>query len=58
MGAVVVQDEVDVQPEGNRVVDLVQEFSELDGAVAAMEQPMTAVATSSAANSEVVPWRM
>ena len=50
VGSVVVQDQVHVQRRRHLRIDAIQELAELDRA-------MPPAATSSAANSEVVPWR-
>ena len=58
VGGVVIHDDMDIEAFGDLSVDLFEELQELDGPVAlvafADDEPE---ATSSAANSEVVPCR-
>ncbi len=59
VSAVIVQDEVHVQVGWHLRMDAVQELAELGRAMAGWSSPITLpVATSKAANSEVVPWRL
>jgi hypothetical protein len=51
VGGIVIHDDVDIEPFGDVSVDLFEEVQELGGPVTNPE------ATSSAANSEVVPCR-
>jgi hypothetical protein len=59
MGGIVVQDQMDGKIGRNGTIDPIQEFAELDGAMAWPGLPITdRVAMSKPANRLVVRWRL